>query len=101
MDISLLLHHKPSLRQRKDKSICVGNYCPLCGHTSKSNFGFLRVNLRIKVFKCCQCGSGGRNIKSFIKQIKEYKKNSLASLQRVSEFEIQKCPTFEESELPF
>jgi len=101
MDISLFLHHNPSLKQRKDKSVYVSNYCPLCGHISKSNFGFFRVNLRIKVFKCYQCGSGGGSIKSFIKQIKEYKKNSLASLQRVSEFEIQKCLTFDESDLPF
>jgi len=101
MDISLFLHHNPSLRQRKDKSVYVSNYCPLCGSISKSNYGFFRVNLRIKVFKCYHCGKGGRSAKSFMKQIKEYKINSLESLKRVSEFENQKCLTFFESELPF
>lgn len=101
MDISLFLHHNPSLQMGKNKKVYKSNYCPICGYISNDNFSFFRVNLKLKVFKCYQCGSGGRTVKSFVKQLKEYKVKSLISLNRASEFEIQKCETFFESELPF
>jgi len=101
LEIGLFLHHNPNLRQSKTKYVFTANYCPICESSNPTKGNFFRVNTKLGVFKCYHCGEGGKTVKKFIKLIKESKIKILAALIREGEFEIYKCETFQESELPF
>lgn len=103
--IDIIRHWVPSLMQSKTKYVFTAKTCPFCNPTTKSKS--FRVNLKLQVFKCFQCGRGGRSIKSFIKQLKESKKFGRYSYRFNKKYRlipnevISGCETYNDSLLPF
>lgn len=109
--LDIIRHHIPSLKQSKTKYVWTAKTCPFCHPTTKSNS--FRVNMKLKVFKCFQCGRGGRSIKSFVRQLKTSKIigyyfypqfGNYKRLKKVKMTPIEiyyGCETEHESTLPF
>jgi len=100
MNIYLIKHHIPSLIQTKTKYAYVSSYCCFCDINDIGSRIF-RVNLKLKVFKCYNCGISGKNDNSFIRLLKISKIKYLESAKAVSNFEVQLCKTKEVDSLPF
>jgi len=66
--LDIIRHWIPELRTTKNKSAFVATQCPFCPVVPKSKS--FRLNTKLKVWKCYQCGKGGRKIKSFLKHIR-------------------------------
>lgn len=100
--INIIRHHIPSIKETSTKGVWVAKTCPFCYPTTKSNI--FRVNLKLKVFKCYNCGRGGKDANKFIHHIKKQKINGYRAERYASKvsFEVQYgCETFEQSQLPF
>lgn len=102
--IDIIKHHIPELKQTSTKFVYVAKYCPFCKY-SKTNSNIFRVNLKLKVFKCYNCGRSGKDVNKFIHLIKEQKKNGYKIFRyksKVRTFEVYYgCETYYESTLPF
>lgn len=98
MKIDLFKHFIPQIKETKNKSVFISSYCPVCNTDSGRIF---RIHLKLKVFKCYNCGVSGKSIERFLKLIKISKINYLKSQKWVREFEVQTCITKEDSLLPF
>lgn len=64
INTGIVKHHIPSLRQTPKKFVYVADYCCFCDYLSKHSI--FRVNTKLKVFKCFNCGTGGKTTASFI-----------------------------------
>ena len=107
----LIRHHIPSLKQSKTKYVWTAKTCPFCNPKTKSNS--FRVNTKLRVFKCFQCGRGGRSTNSFVKQLKtskikgyyfypQYGRFKRLTKVRMTPFEIYYgCSTYQDTLLPF
>jgi ribosomal protein L37AE/L43A len=83
MNIDLFRHWIPDLRQTKNKNAYVAKQCPFCPRTPHSKS--FRINLKLKVWKCYQCGRGGKNFNKFVHYLKgrDYRRNSIKYLKRI------------------
>ena len=68
MKVDLFRHWIPDLRQTKNKSAFVAKQCPFCPRTPHSKS--FRINIKIKVWKCYQCGRGGKSFNDFVHFLK-------------------------------
>ena len=100
MNIDLFKHHIPNLKKTKTKFAYISSYCCFCNIEDVGSRIF-RVNLKIKVFKCYNCGISGKKNESFIRLLKISKINYLKSAEAASKFEVQECKTKEVDSLPF
>lgn len=66
--IDIVRHWIPELRSTRNKAAFVATQCPFCPVVPKSKS--FRLNTKLKVWKCYQCGKGGRNIKSFLRHVR-------------------------------
>lgn len=66
--LDIIRHWIPELKMTKNKSAFVATQCSFCPVVPKSKS--FRLNTKLKVWKCYQCGKGGRKIKSFLKQVR-------------------------------
>jgi hypothetical protein len=64
INAGIIKHHIPSLRQKSKKFIYVADYCCFCDYLSKHCI--FRLNTKLKVFKCFNCGTSGKTTASFI-----------------------------------
>ena len=105
--IDVIRHWIPELKQSKTKHVFTAKTCPFCNPKTTSRS--FRVNMKLYVFKCFQCGRGGKSVKSFIKQLKESKiigynfyKAKHKTKYRMTPIELSSgCETYYESQLPF
>ena len=68
MDVDLFRHWIPDLRQTKNKNAYVSKQCPFCDPTPSSKS--FRVNTKLKVWKCYQCGKSGKDFNKFVHYLK-------------------------------
>ena len=73
MNIDIIRHWIPDLKQTKNKNCYVAKQCPFCPKIPRSKS--FRVNLKLKVWKCYQCGRYGKNENKFINYRKRLNKN--------------------------
>jgi ribosomal protein L37AE/L43A len=108
MDIDLFRHWIPDLKQTKNKNAYVATQCPVCPSTPKSKS--FRINIKLKVWKCYQCGRGGKSFNKMIHYIKkrDTRRNSNRYLKKIGRFPVcipievhYGCETYYESTLPF
>lgn len=108
MKLSLFFHWIPDLRQTKNKNTYVAKQCPFCPRTPKSKS--FRINLKLKVWKCYQCGRSGKSFDKFIHYLKkrDTRKRELKYLKRIGRLPkcipidvYYGCETEYESNLPF
>lgn len=59
MNVDIFRHWIPDLKQSKNKNAYTATQCPFCPKVPKSKS--FRINLKLKVWKCFQCGRGGKN----------------------------------------
>ena len=109
MNVDLFRHWIPDLRQTKNKIAYVAKQCPFCPSTPHSKS--FRVNTKLKVWKCYQCGRSGKDFNKFIHFLKK-RSTSLHSLKYLKRIGRQPrigisievyygCETFYDSQLPF
>ena len=75
ISIDIVRHWLPDIRQTSTKHAYVAEMCHQCrilGRKSKRSF---RLNLKLNVFKCYQCGSSGKSTKQFVNITNIVKKN--------------------------
>ena len=72
MNIDIIRHWIPDLKQTKNKNVFTATQCPFCDKTKKSKS--FRVNLKLSVWKCYQCGRGGKTESKFINYRKRLNK---------------------------
>lgn len=108
MNIDLFKHWIPDLRQTKNKNAWVASKCPCCGFYTKSKS--FRINTKLKVWKCFQCGRGGKTFGKFVHYLKkrDLLKLEIKYLKKISRRpkvslieEHYGCSTYYESTLPF
>lgn len=114
--LDILKHWNPSLvKSENNHKIYISNYCPICKYHSKSNKRFFRYNPQLKVYKCYECGGGGKNIESLLYQIKlgysfskiwsidfkRYKAKRKISSENNGFEKVSECKTEDEDSLPF
>lgn len=73
--LNIIRHWNPSIKQMSAKYVYTSDFCFICGHHNKYNKRTFRVNTKLGVFKCYQCGSGGRSVESIQREIKRQKEN--------------------------
>lgn len=102
MNICLIRHHVPSLKQTKTKFAYISSYCCFCKADTNRIF---RVNLKLKVFKCYNCGRSGKDMNKFFSLLKKQKINRyrVGQLEKaVFGFDVYYgCDSEEQSKLPF
>ncbi len=108
MNVDLFRHWIPDLRQTKNKSAYVAKQCPVCPRTPQSRS--FRINTKLKVFKCYQCGRGGKDFNKMIHYLKkrDTSVHSNKYLKKIGRRPVcvpievhYGCETFYESQLPF
>ena len=112
MDIDLFRHWIPDLKQTKNKSAFVAKQCPFCPITPHSKS--FRINLKLKVFKCYQCGRSGKSFNKFVHYLKrrDVKRKIIFNKRRyfkkfghrpkcITNDVYYGCQTYDESILPF
>lgn len=68
MDVGLFKHWMPDLKGTTNKRVYVARQCPFCTPVPRSKS--FRLNLKLKVWKCYQCGRGGKSFNKFIHYLK-------------------------------
>jgi len=110
MNLELFRHWLPDLRQTRNKNAYVAKQCSFCDPVTHSKS--FRINLKLKVWKCYQCGRSGKSFNKFVNYMKrkknpylEYKykkKLGLLPINRGIPNDVQYgCATLYESALPF
>ena len=108
MNVDLFRHWLPDLRQTQNKSAYVAKQCPICPRTPHSKS--FRINTKLKVFKCYQCGRGGKDFNKMIHYLKkrDTSVHSNKYLKKIGRRPVcvpievhYGCETFYESQLPF
>ena len=97
--VYIIKHWIPDLKQGRSKYVYTAKQCPQCPPVPKSKS--FRLNTKIGVWKCYQCGNGGRNIKSFLNIVKPKKINRHLLHKSILIESYYSCQTLYESELPF
>lgn len=68
INVELIRHHIPDLHKRS-RFIYVARQCPFCVQYKHGQLKF-RINTKLKVFKCYNCGRGGKDTNKFIHYLK-------------------------------
>lgn len=77
--IGVLIHWNPLLKQSKiNNNIWKSKYCPICEENSYSYI--FRVNTKLKVYKCYNCGSSGKEVYNFTLQLKHGNNHNILKL---------------------
>jgi ribosomal protein L37AE/L43A len=108
MNIELFRHWIPDLRQTKNKSAYVAKQCPVCPRTPHSKS--FRINTKLKVWKCYQCGRSGKSFNKMIHYLKkrDTKRKELQYWKKIGRRPVcvpidvhYGCETYYQSTLPF
>lgn len=111
MNVDLFRHWIPDLRQTKNKNAYVARQCPFCPPTPHSKS--FRINTKLKVWKCYQCGRGGKDFNKFVHHLKYrgtfiHSWRYLNKQKKIGRFPVcipievhYGCETYYESTLPF
>lgn len=112
MNIDLFRHWMPDLKQTKNHNAYVARQCLFCPPTPQSKS--FRINTKLKVWKCYQCGKGGKDFNKFFHYLKNrnshssFHRHSAKYLKRIGRhplgFSIEVyygCETYQDSLLPF
>ena len=112
MNVDLFRHWLPDLRQTKNKRAYVAKQCPFCPRTPHSKS--FRINTKLKVWKCYQCGKSGNYFNKFVHYLKgrnshgQFCRHSEKYLKRIGRHPIgisievhYGCETYYEATLPF
>lgn len=119
--LDIVRHWIPDLRQTSTKHAYVACQCPFCPKVTRSKS--FRLNTKLKVWKCYQCGRSGKGSTSFTfyrkqRDIQRNAKRTLADMKRIGrhsafvDFTFRNrigipidvyhgCMTYYESILPF
>lgn len=111
--IDIIRHWIPDLKQTKNKNAYTAKQCPFCPTIPNGSKSF-RLNVKLKVFKCYQCGRSGKGINKFIHYLKgrDLKKQIIYNKRRyfkkfgcrpmcITNDVHYGCQTYEETLLPF
>ena len=109
MNVDLFRHWIPDLRQTKNKNAYVARQCPVCPPNPKSKS--FRINTKLKVWKCYQCGIGGKSFNKMLHFMMKrnsgvHSKKYLKKIGRHPRIGISievyyGCGTYYDSTLPF
>jgi ribosomal protein L37AE/L43A len=108
MNVDLFRHWIPDLRLTRNKSAYVAKQCPVCPRTPHSKS--FRINTKLKVWKCYQCGRSGKSFNKMIHYLKkrDTKRKELQYLKKIGRrpkcvpIDVHYgCETYYESTLPF
>jgi len=113
MNIDIIRLWVPNI-VKKTRYVYVARYCPFCREGAHSEGNIFRVNLKLKIFKCYNCGTGGKTIQDFAWKLKKLNEMGYIPERRkclltgrvfrhkVGDIEVQKgCDEEYESLLPF
>lgn len=112
MKVDLFRHWIPDLKQTENKNAYVARQCPFCQPTPHSKS--FRINIKLKVFKCYQCGRSGKSFNKFVHYLKnrDIKRQKIYWKRRyykkfghrpigITNDVYYGCQTYEETLLPF
>lgn len=85
--IELIRHHVPTIKNTKAKFIFISKWCCFCDE--KLGGYIFRVNTKLKVFKCYNCGRSGKDFNRFKNHLKIRKESDFRASKMVQTYEVQ------------